>query len=143
MTKRKPGRKSAAEQSVAPLAAVKDSKQPDTQHELKGRALAVYRAAISSFPSGHFSAGELPQLAAYARHVARGEDMERRIDDFDGDDMAELDRLTRMAERESRVSLALARTLRLTQQTRRQPISAGRAVQSAGEAIDFGAHKRK
>ena len=138
MPKRKPGKKSAAELAVAPLHADSTPIRPNAQTGLTGRAAAVYRAVVASFPAKHFTPGEEPQLIAYARHVERSERIERMIDDHDGDDLAELDRLCRMAERESRVALALARTLRLTQQARRQPVSAGRAVQDdRAPVVDF------
>jgi hypothetical protein len=75
-----------------------------------------------------------PIMVAYCRHVCRARLLEMQIVQFeiewtsvDGG-LERLDRMLAMAERETRAMTACARALRLTPQSRVQPITAGRAL---------------
>ena len=119
------GRTSAAALSVAALPS-NSAARPGPPPDLSERSTALWRATVSALPVDWFSPEQLPQLRAYVGHMERAERFERMLDEHDGDDLAEMDRISRMIERENRAALALARSLRLTKQSQVDPKAAGR-----------------
>lgn len=92
----------------------------------------VWRSIVGSLPGGWINAPQEPLLAQYCRHVDAGNKLSKRIDaePFDMANLGTLDRLLRMRERETRASSALETRMRLTQQARMHPRTAGRAEPS-------------
>lgn len=127
------GRKSSAELAVASTSTLPARATPPPG--LPERAAQVWRATVAAMRADWFTGEHWPLLAAYCRHLARAEDMHRRADDHDGP-VEELDRLLRMAEREDRAALALARSLRLTRQSQTDPKRAGNCKREI-PTIDF------
>ena len=122
----KPGKPSAASLQVAPVAVLSPGR-PAAPDDLKDRERAHWRTITASMPADYFRREHLPQLRDYVRHLARGEWVDSMIDQAgDQAPVADLDRLTRMRERETRASLALARSLRLTMTAQIRPETAGR-----------------
>lgn len=122
----KPGKRSAASLEVAPVAVFSPGRPP-APAELSEAERAHWRAITGAMPSDYFRREHLPQLADYCRHLARGERFDRMIDATDDQTpVADLDRLCRMRERETRAALALARSLRLTMTAQMRPETAGR-----------------
>jgi hypothetical protein len=87
-------------------------------------------------PAGWFGRESYPVLAAYCRHVCRARWLAQKIDEhaerflkLEGG-VQLLDKMFGMAEREGRAILALARSMRLTQQARIDKLAAGRHVRN-------------
>jgi hypothetical protein len=117
------GRKSAAELST--LAAIVD-RRPAPPGDLNDAQAKTWRAVVGTRPTGWFGPDTYPLLAAYCRHVWHAEQIDRLIasrfeDDCDPEKRGELPELLKARERESRVMLALARSMRITQQATYHP----------------------
>lgn len=125
----KRGPKSSAELSVVTPIGI-DTRRPDPPNYLTATQADIWRSAIASLPGGWIDGPQEPLLAAYVRHVDSGNVLSAKINkiDFSSCDLSRLDRLLRMRERETRASMAVATKLRLTQQSRMHPRSAGRAI---------------
>jgi hypothetical protein len=129
---RKPGPKSSAELSVViPLGL--DTRRPDPPAHLTAGQANVWRSIVGSLPGGWIDAPQEPLLACYCRHVESANFLSAMVDKLDLKtcDLAHADRLLRMRERETRASTAVATKLRLTQQSRMHPRTAGRAFDRA------------
>jgi hypothetical protein len=119
---RQRGRKSAAELSVivSPLAA----RRPAPPTELTAEQSEEWRAIVSRMPPDWFTRERFALLDQYCRHVCRARLMAKQIDDFDLEWLKDeagpgrLDKFMAMAERETRALNALARSMRLTHQSR-------------------------
>lgn len=124
---RKRGRKSSAELSVIPIGI--DTHRPDPPADLTASQADIWRATVGSLPGGWIHAPQEPLLAAYCRHVDAGNWISAMINaaDFEAMELSHLDKLLRMRERETRASSALATRMRLTQQSKMHPRTAGRA----------------
>jgi hypothetical protein len=113
-----------------------DGYRPEPPRDFHGSELEYWRNIVSSVPGGWFSRANEPLLAAYCRHAATGERLTMLIDDLEAsrepEDLRRWARLLAMRDRESKVALALARAMRLTQQSQMHPRSAGRAMADAG-----------
>lgn len=126
------GRKSAAELEVAPP--VELVARPDAPYDLSDEESAEWWGVVNARPADYFPKETHGMLADYCRHVVRSRrvaDMIRALErevkaEADGDSAAEaaailnackaMDRLYKMAERESRAVSALATRMRLSQQ---------------------------
>lgn len=107
----------------------------------------IWRRVHSSMPDGWFRAEHFDLLKEYAQHAARADALNaaaREIDlsaaardSIDGPDLKRVDKLFAMAERESRIVLALARSLRITHQSQVDPKTAGRKKKRNAPAIDW------
>ena len=127
----KRGRKSAAELSV--IVDASRRLPPPVPADLTDAQGAVWRDTVGSLPGNWMTEAAHPIMVAYCRHVCRARLLEMQIVQFeiewtsvDGG-LERLDRMLAMAERETRAMTACARALRLTPQSRVQPITAGRA----------------
>jgi hypothetical protein len=97
--------------------------RPEPPEDLEPAAAEVWRATVSSMRPDHFHPGMFPLLRCYCRAVVAGEMLaaERGRRTVDDPDFA---RLTRLCNEQGKATLALARSLRLTPKSRRDPIDA-------------------
>src|SRR5262245_5793729 len=121
----KRGRKSAAElvmtdQLVVDVTRGMPSPAPT---ELTDAQATVWRDAVASMPSRWLQRGAHPILVAYCRHTCRARWLDQQVQRFRTEwlkvegGLERLDRLLRMAERETKAAIACARALRLTPQS--------------------------
>ena len=92
--------------------------RPEPPGHLTERHAKIWRQVAATKPADWFRADTFPLLAAYCHHVAAAMEIDRKIEanraSADTDDM---EQLFKMRERESRAIVALARSMRLTQQS--------------------------
>jgi len=125
------GRKSVA--SLATISKITDARPPVPEGMPEVQA-KIWRATVNRLPYDYFQAEHLPLLKAYVQHVAIGEQLARQIAKFEGtwltmaDGLEHFDRLTRCLEREHRMAVSLARSLRLTHQSRYDRTVAGKVT---------------
>ena len=127
-------RKSTNAMSVAPvLDASKARERPPPAEGLSESEKAVWRRVAAAMPAAWFGREHLDLLARYCQHTARADKFNRMASQFEPADIGEqidledLDRVSRMADRESRAALALARSMRITHQAQQDPKTAARA----------------
>lgn len=136
MTERR-GRKSAAERSVAPVAHI-GGQRPEPAEGLSEQERAVWREVADSMPPDWFGSEHLRILRAYCRHTVRADQIQDAVAQAIevgmncDDQIAKVDKLSRMAERESRAALALARSMRITHQAQYDTSKAARARKNRG-----------
>ncbi len=125
---RQRGRKSAAALSIVPIGIDAHRPKPPT-HLTKPQAI-IWRAIVADLPGGWITVAQEPLLAAYCRHVDAGNWLSKQIDglDFKAGDLPRLSRLLGMRIRETGAMMSLATKMRLTQQARMHPRTAGRAT---------------
>ena len=132
------GRKSSAELEVAPVQIDCAKQRPAPPENLGEAESEIWRRIVASLPAGWFSAEHRELLERYCEHQHRAERFSRvaskmaAADDLTRDDISDIDKASRMAERESRAALAMARALRMTivAQTRQETASTARAGSS-------------
>ena len=123
------GRRSSADLALKPV--ILAERRPAPPPGLTEAEQAIWTDVASALPAAWFSKASRPILAAYCRHVARGEVLAQQISEFDPTWWREeiglrtWDRLLGMAERETRAATACARALRLTPQAQMHPRKAG------------------
>ncbi len=128
---RKRGRKSSAELAV--VAVSQEARRPSPPAELTEAQAKIWQDIVDTQPGGWFRPAEDALLIAYCRHV----DAANRVSaiatafDYTTGKLGDLDRLLRMHERETRAISSLATRMRLTQQSRMHPRTAGRAQENA------------
>lgn len=141
------GRKSAEAQATAPVAKI-GGHRPAPDVGLSGAEQAVWRRLVDSAPADWFHGEHYGLLRQYCRHEARADQLAEAIGRFDPERLTDPDgikdynRLTAMAERETRVGMALMRSMRLTHQSQTDPKTAGRA-QGGNRPIDWSTIRRK
>jgi hypothetical protein len=111
-----------------------------TPPELTPEQGTVFRATVDALPVTWFSREQVPMLEQYARCVCRVREIEAVLAKTRVTDGAPYDRLTRLAKHETALMLRLARSLRLTVQSRLRPTTAhNRARKGAapGSGVDF------
>lgn len=129
----KRGRKSAAELAVAPPANLQTARsRPVPPEGLRDDEREIWKRVVSAMPGDWFHREHLDMLKAFCQHAARSDKFNRMASVIDPKDVGEqislenLDRISRMAERESRAALALARSMRITHQAQQEAKSAAR-----------------
>lgn len=132
---RQRGRKSTAQLSV--IAGIIDGR-PRPPSSLSKEQAEVWDRVVGSEAQDFFKTAALKELlAAYCRHVVRAMWLETEIVAAMGPgselDLEDIDRLLKMAERETRATLSIATKLRLTNQARYTPQAAGTKARNAGE----------
>lgn len=133
----KRGRPSAASLAVARPGF---AQRPEPPADLTEDQADEWRAIAARMPADWFPRETHGALAQYCRHVVRARFLAKEIERFkpewlsDPDGMKRLEALSKMADRESRTILALARSMRLTQQARLRPETAARQSEAAGLA---------
>lgn len=129
---RQRGRKSGDATTTVPV--LIETRRPAPPAGLSDTEKAIWRDTVGTLPLGWFARSEFPILAAYCRHAGRADALGERASGFGLDWLKEeggpavLDQLLKMAERETKVMLACARSLRLTKQAQMHPRTAGRAM---------------
>ena len=126
------GPKSAADLSTAPATDLNEAKQrPPAPEGLTEDERSIWRRVVAAMPAGWFKREHVELLARYCQHQVRAERFNRWANATtgetlnDGFSLEDFDRLCRMAERESRASLALARSMRITHQAQLRAETAG------------------
>lgn len=126
-----PGRKSTASLSV--VAGSIDGR-PQAPSELTKDQREIWNRVVAAEAADWFKTAAGQQLLAmYCRHVATAAKLESIIDDAWKDDdatPAQVDRLLKMRDRETRASVTLATKMRLTNQSRYTAEKAGTAARS-------------
>jgi hypothetical protein len=129
---RQRGRKSSASLSVVPVSF--EARRPPPPAHLNAIEKKTWRDIVNSCPAGWFSVAQEPLLAAYCCHESAARFLSKLIEKSRPADLfADRDKLRRYAKlltmrsRETAALSALATRMRLTQQARIQPRSAGRA----------------
>lgn len=93
----------------------------------------VWIETVNDQPADAFTAVHIPILEMYCGHVVKSRLLNQEIENFDldwlrdDDGLKRYDRLTGMAERESRAASSLATRLRITRQSTIHPVTAGRS----------------
>jgi len=116
-------RKSLQAMATAPIIdASKARQRPPPVEGLDDGEKAIWRRVAAAMPASWFKREHLDLLARYCQHQARAAKFNRMASAFGPADIGErisledLDRVSRMADRESRAALALARSMRITHQ---------------------------
>lgn len=136
-------RKSAAALAVATptsLAAVRS--RPAPPETLGAQEADIWRRMVSALPAHWFGPEHREALSRYCRHAAAAARYQRmavalndrllEMETLDSEALADLDRLARMADRESRSALAHERSFRATQQAQIRAETAGTAAKRGG-----------
>jgi hypothetical protein len=91
----------------------------------------LWQAIVDTSPAGHFREGDA-LLTAFCWHSESANRLAKLIDDIEMgcEDLRRLGRLLTMRERETRMLSTLATKMRLTQQARMHPRTAGRAFEN-------------
>jgi hypothetical protein len=132
------GRKSASSLSV--IQALPGQQRPEPPNELRAEEAEEWRAVVGRLPWDWFPRECHGLLVNYCRHVVRGRMIAKLIHDFDPEWVAtdeglrRLDKLTTMAERESRTVASLGTKMRITQQSRYAHKTAYNKAADASEA---------
>ena len=134
------GRKSA-EAKVAPKPVALSTKRPAPPSSLTADQAEVWQKVVSCYPADYFRPSERDLLVAYCRHTVEAGRLSRLVDSVPDDAVkADLDTFTKLLaarDREVRAATALARSMRITHQSRVHKDSAARAVERA-ESEDAG-----
>jgi phage terminase small subunit len=126
------GRRSAAEQATVIIGEF--GKRPDPPDYLTERQAEIWRETAASEPIDFFNTAALRGLLAdYCRHRQAVEEISAIIDSFkpewlkNGEGVKRYQALLGIRETETRASMSMARSLRLTNQSRYMPRGAARA----------------
>ncbi len=137
MNKRKPGRKSAAEQAVQ-ISAL-SVQRPKPPEELSPEEKATWKAVTATKPADWWRPDTFPLLISYVKHVENARRIDRTLklfreqqllsEDADLSDWLNCqEKLLKARDRESRAMVNLARSMRISQQAMILPRGAGRAT---------------
>jgi hypothetical protein len=133
---RQRGRRSAVEQATVIIGEF--GKRPDPPDFLTERQAEIWRETTASEPLDFFGTGALRGLLAdYCRHRQAAEDVSAIIDSFkpewlkNGEGVKRYQALLKIRENETRSAMIMARSLRLTNQSRYMPRGAARAALNA------------
>lgn len=123
MSKR--GRKSVAALEVVTARPVEAVERPLAPHDLNDEETEVWARVVDAMPADWFTAGTMPLLAQYCRHVIQArriaEMIERATSDVDPEtrlptlSIKDWDRLLKMQTRESEKIASLAVKMRISQ----------------------------
>ena len=115
----KRGRKSAASLEVVPPVAVEAVERPDAPYDLTDEQAEEWWAVVNRLPADWFPRETHALLTEYCRHVVKSRRIAQLIADAESAeevDIDTLDKLYKMAERESRAISSLATRMRISQQ---------------------------
>lgn len=114
------GRKSAAAQEVVlSPGPVETIERPDAPYDLTDEQAEEWWAVVNRLPADWFPRETHAMLADYCRHVVKSRRIAQLVADAEASseiDIDALDKLYKMAERESRALSSLATRMRITQQ---------------------------
>ncbi len=117
------GRKPASELSVMPTDTVEAVIRPDAPYDLTDEESEEWWAVVNAMPANWFPRETHASLANRCRHVVRARRIAQLLTKMESGkegeefDLDRYDKLTKMAERESRAINALERGLRMTLQS--------------------------
>lgn len=124
------GRKSAAEASVTQLG----ERRPAPPEDLNDFQKQLWRDVVDTRPADWFRKDTYPLLRGYTKHAWQADEIDKllseRFDSEDPEERAEIEDLLKARERESRAMMALARSMRITQQSNYDPKTAARAKEA-------------
>ena len=119
------GRKSAASQEIAvPTGVVETIQRPDAPYDLTDEQAAEWWSIVNGMPADWFPRETHGMLSDYCRHVVKSRRVAQMVAAAEEEkelDVEKLDRLYKMADRESRAASSLATRLRITPQSTRSP----------------------
>lgn len=118
------GRVSAASLEVAKPGDVERVQRPDAPYDLTDEQTEEWWAVVNRLPADWFPRETHGLLADYCRHVVKSRRIAQLVASAESDDPLDidlLDKLYKMAERESRAASSLATRLRITQQATVSP----------------------
>jgi hypothetical protein len=126
--KEKRGRKSGA--SLQTVSIDCKSVRPAAPDCLTTNQAEVWKSVVKSMPADWFGAETHPLLIQFCRHTVTAREVDRLINEHEACELniRFYNRLLIMRARESAALTALARTMRMTQQARIDPKTAGRRV---------------
>lgn len=130
------GRKSAASMATVSTIPGNRVRAPCDLTEFQ---TAVWNRVVDTKPSDWFTADTHDLLASYCRHVSTAAVIDQKIDEFrpewlaDDEGMDRYRKLLDMREKQTRAISALARNMRLTQQSKWQPATAHRKSDKGGK----------
>jgi len=114
------GRVSAASLEVAkPTSPIEKVQRPDAPYDFTDEQTEEWWAIVNHLPADWFPRETHGTLADYCRHVVKSRKIAQIIAAAESEnplDIDKLDKLYKMAERESRAASSLATRMRLTQQ---------------------------
>jgi hypothetical protein len=94
---------------------------------------AIWFETVAALPAEWFTPEHVPLLERYCFHVARARDLERLVAKVNPiRQLAKYQSLARAAAMETRMVVALARSMRLTHQARLHPVTAARLARAGG-----------
>lgn len=131
---KKPGRKSASEQAIKPVELVQ--KRPAPPASLTADMAATWIRVTACFSPDYFRGDSLPLLEAYVRHIDNAARLDAEIDAMKpewlkmDDGLARYKTLLDLREKQTRVIASIARSLRITHQSRVHKDTAARKVES-------------
>ncbi|PLW82657.1 hypothetical protein CWI75_08720 [Kineobactrum sediminis] len=112
-------------QSAAALAvATTEGRRPSPPQTLNDAQAAVWRRVVGVYPPEYFRPDSFDLLEAYCRHVVSAGFLNAEIDRYqpawllEDDGLKRYKTLLECRDRESRTSMALARSMRITNQSR-------------------------
>lgn len=116
----KRGKPSAAALEIAHVpGAIETVSRPDAPYDLTDEQAAEWWAVVNRLPADWFPRETHALLAEYCRHVVKSRRIAQLVADAESKpviDVDELDKLYKMAERESRAISSLATRMRISQQ---------------------------
>jgi hypothetical protein len=110
--------KAEADFAVVPLP---QYQKPDPPPDLEPEVATVWRSTVSAMRPDHFHAGMFPVLKCYCRSVVVSERLAAQRARLSVDDRRYA-RLASLCNQQDKATLALARSLRLTPKSRRDPV---------------------
>jgi hypothetical protein len=133
------GRRSASSLAIVEASPVEAIPRQPPPSELSAFEAELWQAVVNTKPADWFSADTLPLLRSYVRHCYQASkidfEMSRVIDMNFTDSVAErFEKLQKMRERESSKIMALARSMRLTQQSQVDPERAHTAARKGAKS---------
>ncbi len=125
----KRGRKSGASLETVVCVTGKPAR-PAAPDYLTTDQAEVWKSVVKSMPADWFGAETHPLLSQYCRHVITAREVDKLISEHAAGelDIPRYNKLLIMRSRESAAMTALARTMRMTQQSRIDPKTAGRRM---------------
>lgn len=132
------GRKSATALAVAGVESIPRHAPPQDLTDLETE---IWVMVVDALPAEWFGRDQLPLLLAYCKHSARAQLLDKEIDAFDpqwlkdDDGLRRYDKLLAMRDRETKQITSLARSMRITHQSRTHKNKAGTmARKSSGDS---------
>lgn len=121
-----PGRPSTAALSVVAISVAQRVQPPET---LTARQAQLWREIVATKPAEWFAADTTPLLAAYVKAIDSHERLSREFEmaSLDADQMTRTKALCEMLTKTANLVASLATKMRMTQQSRYTPQSAGTA----------------